>query len=41
MPKQEDVERAQALGAGHYIKKPYSLREIGIAVKNELEKPAR
>ena len=37
----EDVERAQALGAGHCIKKPYSLREIGIAVKNELEKPAR
>ena len=39
--KTEDVERSQALGAGHYIKKPYSLREIGFAVKSELEKPAR
>lgn len=39
--KTEDVERAQALGAGHYIKKPYSLREIGIAVRNELENPPR
>jgi PAS domain S-box-containing protein len=38
--KTEEVALSQALGAGHYIKKPYSLKEIGIAVKNELEKPA-
>jgi PAS domain S-box-containing protein len=38
--KTEDVEISQALGAGRYIKKPYGLREIGIALKAELEKPA-
>ena len=38
--KTEEVALSQALGAGHYIKKPYSLKEIGMAVKNELEKPA-
>jgi len=30
------VKKAQRLGAGKYIKKPYTLGKIGIAVKNEL-----
>ncbi len=34
--KTEDVEKAQAMGAGKYIKKPYSLEKIGLAIKNEL-----
>jgi len=33
-----EVELAQELGAGKYIKKPYILEKIGIAVKEELEK---
>jgi ligand-binding sensor domain-containing protein/signal transduction histidine kinase/CheY-like chemotaxis protein len=33
-----EVRRAQKLGAGTYIKKPFGLEKIGIAVKNELEK---
>ena len=32
------VKEAQRLGAGKYIKKPYTLEKIGIAVKNELNK---
>ena len=32
----EEVKAAQALGAGDYIKKPYTLEKIGIAVMNEL-----
>lgn len=32
------VKEAQRLGAGKYIKKPYSLEKIGLAVKEELEK---
>ena len=34
----EDVKIAQRLGAGKYIKKPYTLEKIGVAVKKELEK---
>ncbi len=34
----EDVKIAQRLGAGKYIKKPYTLKEIGLAVKEELAK---
>jgi len=30
------VKEAQKLGAGKYIKKPYTLEKIGMAVKNEL-----
>ena len=30
------VKEAQRLGAGKYIKKPYTLEKIGMAVKNEL-----
>ena len=36
--KTKEVEIAQELGAGKYIKKPYILAKIGIAVKEELEK---
>jgi len=32
------VKEAQRLGAGDYIKKPYTLEKIGIAVKEELKK---
>ena len=34
----ERVKEAQRLGAGKYIKKPYTLEKIGIAVREELEK---
>ena len=34
----ERVKEAQKLGAGEYIKKPYTLEQIGLAVKKELEK---
>ena len=33
----EDVKAAQKLGAGKYIKKPYTIETIGLAVKEELE----
>jgi DNA-binding NtrC family response regulator len=32
------VKEAQKLGVGRYIKKPYTLEQIGIAVREELEK---
>jgi PAS domain S-box-containing protein len=32
------VKEAQKLGAGSYVKKPYTMEKIGIAVKSELEK---
>jgi PAS domain S-box-containing protein len=32
------VKEAQVLGVGQYIKKPYTLEKIGVAVKTELEK---
>jgi len=32
------VRRAQALGAGAYVKKPYLLETLGLAVRNELER---
>ena len=34
----DDVKKAQALGAGRYIKKPVTLEKIGRAVKQELQK---
>ncbi|NIM16512.1 MAG: response regulator [Candidatus Aminicenantes bacterium] len=34
----ERVKEAQRLGAGQYIKKPYSLEKIGLAVRAELDK---
>jgi len=36
--KTREVDMAQELGAGKYIKKPYVLEKIGVAVKEELEK---
>ena len=36
--KTKEVDTAQELGAGKYIKKPYILEKIGLAVKEELEK---
>ena len=32
------VREAQRLGAGKYVKKPYTIEKIGLAVKSELEK---
>lgn len=32
------VKEAQRLGAGQYIKKPYTLEKIGVAVRKELDK---
>ena len=34
-----DVKKTQGLGAGPYVKKPYTLEELGQAVKNELVRP--
>ena len=34
----EKVKEAQSLGAGQYIKKPYTLEKIGLAIKEEFEK---
>lgn len=31
------VKKAQGLGAGAYVKKPYTLEKIGLAVKAELK----
>jgi len=36
--KTKEVDLAQELGAGQYIKKPYTLEKVGLAVKEELEK---
>jgi len=36
--KTKEVDTAQGLGAGKYIKKPYTLEKVGLAVKEELEK---
>ena len=35
----EEVKKIQNLGAGPYIKKPYLLEQIGMAIKTELDKP--
>jgi two-component system cell cycle sensor histidine kinase/response regulator CckA len=34
----EQVKKVQALGAGAFVRKPYTLEKMGIAVKNELQK---
>ena len=36
--KTKEVDTAQELGAGKYVKKPYTLAKVGLAVKEELEK---
>ncbi len=33
------VRKAQAMGAGAYIRKPYTLEKIGLAVRDELQRP--
>lgn len=35
------VRQAQRLGAGAYVKKPYTLEKIGMAIKNELKENKR
>jgi len=37
----ERVKEAQRLGAGPYVKKPYTLENIGLAVRRELDREAR
>jgi DNA-binding NtrC family response regulator len=32
----ERVKEAQSLGAGAYVKKPYTLEKLGVAIRNEL-----
>lgn len=32
----DEVKEAQRLGAGHFIKKPFTLEKIGLAIKSEL-----
>ena len=34
----DDVKEAQKLGADKYIKKPFTIEKIGLAIKEELEK---
>jgi len=34
----DEVKKAQKLGAGQYIKKPLTLKRIGLAIKKELGK---
>ena len=34
----ERVRKAQKLGAGQYVKKPYTIEKIGLAVKSELDR---
>jgi YesN/AraC family two-component response regulator len=34
----EHVREAQRLGAGKYIKRPYTLEGLGLAIKTELKK---
>lgn len=36
--KTKEVDAAQALGAGKYIEKPYTLKKLGAAIKTELER---
>ena len=33
------VQETQAMGAGEYVRKPYTIKTIGMAIKSELEKP--
>ena len=35
------VLETQALGAGEYVKKPYTIQSIGVAIKSELGKPVQ
>jgi len=33
----EDVKKAQKLGAGKYVKKPYSMEKLGLAIREKLQ----
>ncbi len=33
----DNVTKAQAMGAGEFIRKPYTLRQLGQAVKHSLQ----
>jgi two-component system, cell cycle sensor histidine kinase and response regulator CckA len=35
----ERVKNAQRLGVGAYVRKPYILEKIGLAIRKELDKP--
>ena len=34
----ERVKKAQEIGAGAYVKKPYIMEKIGVAIRDELRK---
>ena len=36
--KSDDVSKALRLGAGHYVKKPFTIESIGLAVRTELDR---
>jgi len=36
--KTEEVQKTQALGAGKYVKKPLTLKRLGVAIKEELNR---
>jgi two-component system cell cycle sensor histidine kinase/response regulator CckA len=37
----DQVREAQKLGAGAYVRKPYILERLGMAVRRELDSPGR
>ncbi|HQP30646.1 MAG TPA: response regulator, partial [Deltaproteobacteria bacterium] len=37
----ERVKKAQALGAGEYVRKPYVIEKLGLAIRRELGRPDR
>jgi len=39
--RSEEVKKAQAMGAGQLLRKPYTLRELGVAVHKILYGPER
>ena len=34
----EKVREAQRLGAGAYVKKPYTIEKVGVAIRKELDR---
>jgi hypothetical protein len=40
-PGERRVSEAQELGAEPYISKPHVMERLGLAVRNELDRPAR
>ena len=37
----DEVKEAQKLGAGRYIKKPFTLEKLGMAIRDELKRSNR